>query len=119
MSSLTLAAKLRFAVVLVSVALMSLAAYHFVGADLLSMVTFKSNRLVIGQTEAEVDAVLGVPDQRWTAPFKCVPCYPCDPTKQRGVVTFYRRGPGCGWDIGWYLFFDERGRLLEFHGSTT
>jgi hypothetical protein len=111
--------KLRSLAVLGSLLLMSLAAYLFVGGDLLSMLTFKANRLVVGQTEEEVVAVLGVPDQRWTTPFKCVPCHPCDPTKQRGVVTFYRRGPGCGWDMGWYLFFDEHGRLLEFDGSTT
>jgi hypothetical protein len=72
--------------------------------------------------EMSLDAVLdrlGPEDQRWEREMKCVSCYPCTPSKQKGIVLFYRRGIGCGFDFGWYLYFDFGGRLVEIEGAST
>lgn len=73
----------------------------------------------VGAPLEAVEARLGTASQRWERGLQCVSCYPCTPAKQQGVVLFYQRGLGCGFDFGWYLYFDGDGRLVEVEGSST
>jgi hypothetical protein len=76
--------------------------------------------LKLGETVAEVVARFGPPDSSWKDKLACLSCFPCDVRKQKGDVLFYKRGYGwCGVDIGWYLFFDGEGRLVDIEGSST
>lgn len=72
-----------------------------------------------GVSMSEVVARLGAPERQWNEGFKCLGCYPCDASKKKGAVLFYRRGPGCGFDIGWYFYFDDQDKLVESEDSTT